>query len=318
MKPVFIILIVVAVIALVVGGVFLTIGLVNKNKDSIITREHEIDEATAVNNINIDLTTADLEFKVTEENKAKIILEEKAKEYHKITVFNNDLTIQAIDERKWHEKFIFLYNLKRMKVTVFLPEATYGNLVIDMATGNATLPAGLTFNNIALDVSTGDVEISSNANEMVEVEGSTGDIIINNVTAKRVDVDSSTGSVTLNKVAATDNIEIDCSTGKITLTDVTCKNLTTEVSTGNIKFIRTVVVEKITADASTGSIIFDRSDAATLDIEASTGSISGTLLTSKIFQATADTGKVNVPNTTTGGVCKLKTGIGSIDIQIIE
>jgi hypothetical protein len=29
-------------------------------------------------------------------------------------------------------------------------------------------------------------------------------------------------------------------------------------------------------------------------------------------------GSINVPNTTTGGICKLKTTVGSIDIQISE
>jgi DUF4097 and DUF4098 domain-containing protein YvlB len=312
MKPVFIVLIVIAVI---LGGVFLTIGLVNRSKSgAIITNTHEIDGT--FNNLNIDLATAALEIKVAEGDKVRVVCDEKEKVYHNVSVIDNALTIKVEDVRKWYEKLLF--SLRRMKVTAYLPEGLYGNLVIDSAIGGVNVAEQLSFNNITVDIATGNVEINSNVSEIIKIEGATGNVNINNIVAKSVDIDTSTGSVTLSKVNITDNIEIDCSTGKITLTDTTCKNLTIDVTTGETKLVRTVVAEKIKTEASTGNIIFDKSDAATLDIETTTGSIKGTLLTAKIFQTTSKTGKINVPNTTTGGICKLQTGTGNIDIQIIE
>ncbi|HQC55187.1 MAG TPA: DUF4097 family beta strand repeat-containing protein [Clostridia bacterium] len=315
MKPVFIVIIVIVVLAAIVGGIFLTIALVNKSKSAaIVTNTHDVDEP--FNKLNIDLATAALEITVSADDKVKVICDEKEKVYHSVSVDDNTLKIKVEDKREWHEKLLF--SLKRMKVTVYLPEGAYGDLLIDSAVGNVKVADKLTFNSIMVDIATGEVEINSNVNQSIEVDGATGSVKINNVTARGIDISSSTGSVIFNKVNVTNNIEIDCSTGKITLTDVTCQNLTTDVSTGETKFIRTIVAEKIKAESSTGSIIFDKSDAASLDIQATTGSIKGTLLTSKIFQATSEMGSINVPNTTTGGICKLKTTVGSIDIQISE
>jgi hypothetical protein len=53
-----------------------------------------------------------------------------------------------------------------------------------------------------------------------------------------------------------------------------------------------------------------------MNIETSTGSVKGTILTPKIFMIRSDTGKINVPETTTGGICRIRTSTGNISITI--
>ena len=70
--------------------------------------------------------------------------------------------------------------------------------------------------------------------------------------------------------------------------------------------------------SSTGDVDLIDSDSDTFDIETSTGHVKGTILTTKIFDAKSDTGKVDVPLSGTGGLCKIRTSTGSIEIKIKE
>ena len=63
--------------------------------------------------------------------------------------------------------------------------------------------------------------------------------------------------------------------------------------------------------------MFDKIDAANLEINVGTGSVRGTLLSSKVFITKTSTGDENVPETTTGGVCKVTTSTGDIYIRIV-
>ena len=47
-----------------------------------------------------------------------------------------------------------------------------------------------------------------------------------------------------------------------------------------------------------------------------TGDVTGSLLSDKIFLAESDVGSVDVPKTTTGGVCEIRTDTGKIAITI--
>ena len=51
-------------------------------------------------------------------------------------------------------------------------------------------------------------------------------------------------------------------------------------------------------------------------IKTSTGKVVGSLLTEKVFNAKSDTGKVEVPNTTSGGSCTITTDTGKIQVTI--
>lgn len=68
----------------------------------------------------------------------------------------------------------------------------------------------------------------------------------------------------------------------------------------------------LTIRYTTGSVHLDGCDAAALSIETSTGDVAGSLLTEKVFAAETSTGKIDVPKSTTGDLCEIKTSAGSI------
>ena len=109
-------------------------------------------------------------------------------------------------------------------------------------------------------------------------------------------INESTGDIEISKNFSFENIDISVSTGDINLNSIIAeRSLNLETSTGDIKFISC--------------------DANEIFAKTSTGNITGDLLTDKIFIAQSDTGKIDVPKTTSGGKCELTTDTGDIIIK---
>ena len=148
------------------------------------------------------------------------------------------------------------------------------------------------------------------------VKASTGDICVENMLAGTLDLSVSTGRITVTDVSCQGDVNIRVSTGKTVLTDVQCKNLTSTGSTGSMVLKQVVAEEKFSIKRSTGDIKLEGCDAAEIFMETDTGDVEGSLLTEKVFAAHADTGKVDVPKTVTGGSCQITTDTGDIKITI--
>jgi len=97
---------------------------------------------------------------------------------------------------------------------------------------------------------------------------------------------------------------------------VTCQNLTSSGSTGGISLKNVIVSQTLSVRRSTGDVTFDGCDGAEIDVETDTGDVTGCLLTDKVFLTQTDTGRVSVPETVTGGPCRITTDTGDIRITI--
>ena len=125
----------------------------------------------------------------------------------------------------------------------------------------------------------------------------------------------STGKVLLEKLNVGD-LDISVNTGKVILTDIVCKSLTSTGNTGDIDLKNVVAAETFSITRTTGDISFDSCDAAQITATTNTGDIEGSLLTDKVFIAQTSTGDIELPDTSTGGTCKLRTNTGDIEITI--
>ena len=150
----------------------------------------------------------------------------------------------------------------------------------------------------------------------LSVKASTGDICVENVLADAIDLRVSTGRITITNVTCQEDANIRVSTGKTILTDLQCKNLTSTGDTGNMILNQVIAEEKFSIERSTGDIKLEGCDAAEIFMETDTGDVVGSLRTDKVFVAHADTGKVEVPKTATGGRCEITTDTGDIKITI--
>ncbi len=252
------------------------------------TNTYEI--AEDFSQISIETDTADIVFALSD-GKSKVVCTEQTNLTHTVTVDDGILKIGIVDEREWYEHIGI--SMVNSQITVYLSENEYNSLFIDEDTG--------------------DIEISDNFKfQTIDISTSTGDINLKGVEAKDIDLSVSTGHIFAEKINCEENLKISVSTGKTELKDIVCKNLSTQGSTGDIHLENVIVAEKITAERSTGDIVFERCDAAELSITTDTGDVRGNLLTDKIFYTETDTGRVDVPKSTVGGICEISTDTGNI------
>lgn len=168
-------------------------------------------------------------------------------------------------------------NFSFPKITVYLPQKEYGALNVKGSTSGVSLSEELRF--------------------------------------KSVDIAVSTGDITLENTSAED-VEISVSTGKTSAVNLNCTSFTSKGSTGDVYLKNVIATDKLSLKRNTGNITLEKCDAAEITIKNDTGYVKGSLLSEKVFTASASTGKVDVPKTTSGGKCEITTSTGDIKITI--
>ena len=311
-------LIIATVLVLVGGVVFGSVMTVFKwDFKKLSTIEHEtnsyvIDEAYW--NISISTDTADVVFAPSDDGKSSVVCYEAKNAKHTVAVKNGTLVIELLDARKWYQHIGISF--ASPKITVFVPQGEYGALSVHSSTGNVEIPKDYKFENIDITESTGNVTNYASASGMIKISTETGDINTENISASALILLVSTGKVTVSNVTCEGDISINVTSGKTDLTDVSCENLASDGSTGSIFLKNVVATEKFNLKRDTGNVSFEGCDAGEILVEVSTGDITGTLLTDKVFIVNSDTGKIEVPETVSGGKCKVTTDTGDIKIRI--
>ena len=270
--------------------------------------------AKEFNSISIKTDTADIDFILSNDGKCRVECYEREKTQHLVNIQENVLTIHMKDERSWYD-YIGIH-FDSPKITVYLPKAEYASLLIRESTGDITIPNDFQFTTADIAASTGNVTVSASASESIKIKISTGNIAVTNAAAGALDLSVTTGSITASNVSCTGDATIKVTTGKTTLSNLVCNNLLSTGSTGAITLNNLLAAEKITINRSTGNVLLNRSDAAELAVTTSTGTVKGTLLSEKTFIVKTDTGRIEVPQSQTGGKCQIITSTGNIKIDI--
>ena len=168
----------------------------------------------------------------------------------------------------------------------------------------------------------------------VAVERDTGELEIYGATMGGIVTKTSTGCVVMERVSAAGDIVLESSTGDITLTEIKCSSFSQSSSTGDLRISNAecetfnssasssklcmtslIVSGTLTAERDSGDVTLDGCDANEIFITTDTGDVRGTLLTDKVFITRTDTGEIDVPETITGGKCKITTDTGDIKIE---
>lgn len=151
-----------------------------------------------------------------------------------------------------------------------------------------------------------------------DLETTSGEIRVRTVTLDRLTAQTGSGGIRMESVTVTEATDLETTSGEITLLYTTCGTLTAETGSGGIDLTDTTVTGHIQAETTSGSIRFARADAETLDLKTTSGSVKGSLLTPKIFYTDTTSGSVDVPKSTVGGLCEIRTTSGSIRITVGE
>lgn len=310
----------IVVIALVAVGLIVFVAVMSEyrwdftelNTGKFETSRYEINEE--FNSLSMDTDTADIRFVLSDDKKCKVECYEEEKVRHTVTVRENVLVIEVVNNKSWYDYIGF--NFSSPKLTVYLPKTEYATLSIKEHTGHIEIPSNFVFENVDISLSTGNVDTFASTSGLLKIKASTGKISVGNATVGELDLSTSTGEIAVSDVSCTGNIKLKVSTGKTNLTDIRCQNLTSDGDTGAISLNSVIATEKLTITRSTGDVKFNSSDAAEILVETDTGNVTGTLLTDKVFITHTDTGRVNVPETVSGGKCKITTDTGDIKLEI--
>jgi len=256
-----------------------------------VTEIYNIEQS--YNDIKIIGDTFDVSIYLSNNGENKVVYTENKKVNTKINVMNGVLTINQNDNRKFYD---MLFDFSNFKVKLYLSQELIDSIEFNTKTGDINIDKGFIFNDVIVNNSTGDVDFEANVTNNLTIKNSTGDIEISN---------SDVGG----------NLNIETSTGDIELYNVKCNKLDVTVKTGDIELDDTLVTTDLNLKSSTGDIEFDGFDANNIYVTVKTGNVKGTILTSKIFIARSETGRVIVPETLTGGVCKITASTGDIKIS---
>ena len=266
--------------------------------------------------IYIDIDATDVNLLISEDDKCHVVAYTQKNINYSVSVEDGTLKISHKDDRKWYEYVNIV--LESSSLTVYLPKSEYSALTLRGSTGDVLLSQNFRFESIDMSVSTGDLNVSASVTGAVSLKATTGDIELSDMSSASVYLSISTGDIEVRNVACEGDFGFDVRTGDVELKNITCGNLYSEGSSGNIEMDNVISSGKMTLERSTGDISLYACDATELYIETTTGDVKGVLLTSKIFNTHSSTGKVDVPETTTGGICKIKVSTGNIIFTIAE
>ncbi len=310
----------IAGIALIVIGCIIFGGVMMALKfdfKKLSTSKYETNEyviADSYTDISIDTDTADILFVPYKGSETRVVCYEDIRSKHTVKAENGTLIITNVNNMKWYDRIGI--NFDTPKITVNIPAGGYGDIKVDVTTGDMELPTGLNFNNIQLTVTTGDITNRALATGAIKIKTTTGDICVENVSAGSLDLSATTGKGKVTGSSVVGDIDVKISTGKMNITDVTCTNLTAKGTTGDLSLKNVILKGKFNIKRSTGDVRLYGCDAAELYINTTTGDVKGTLLSGKTFTANTTTGDIDIPDNTDSGACNIKTTTGDIKIEI--
>lgn len=281
--------------------------------EKYITTVHEPGEFS---NISIHTDTADILLVPSEDGICRVTCYEQEKAKHSVSVMSDTLTIETVDTRKWYDYISISF--ESPKITISLPQSQYQSLTIEESTGEISVSEEFHFESINIATDTGDVSCDASVTGSVKIATSTGSIAMAATYVGALDLSASTGNITATDVTCNGNVTVRVSTGKTTLENVTCQSLISSGSTGDISLKNTIAKETFSIERSTGDVRFEGSDAAEIFVATDTGDIEGSLLSEKVFIVDTDTGRTEVPHTTTGGKCEITTDTGDIKITLLR
>ena len=243
--------------------------------------------------ISLHTDTADVLFVSSEDGICRVECYKPETEEYSVSVAEGTLSVRETTEKSWQIGIDF----SSPTITVYLPQREYDSLAVNGSTGDIELPQNFSFGNVHVSLSTGDIRVE-------------------NVSAGSMELSVSTGRVNALGVDCAGDLTVHVSTGDVYLTDISCHNLKSSGNTGDLSLRNVLAKAAFTFVRTTGDIRFDGCDAEEVFVETDTGDVAGSLLSGKVFVTETSTGKIDVPKTTDGGRCEVKTSTGDIQLYI--
>lgn len=206
------------------------------------------------------------------------------------------------------------------RITVYLPDGRCASAVIDVTSGSVEIGAVSFSGQLKAETTSGSVKLDAVSCEgELSARTTSGAIRLNAVSCgSDLTLETTSGSIKLNAVSCEGEIKVQTTSGSIALDAVSTPAGTALTATSGSVTVKDLTAAHLDAKTTSGSIKLDRCDALTLNLTTTSGSVKGSVVGERIFECSTGSGSVHVPETTEGGKCVIKTGSGSIHMEIAE
>lgn len=317
------ILITVAVILVAVGMIcgFCGIYSLGFNFNEISTSDfvtHTYTVEDDFTNIIIEDAESNINFYKSNDDKCRVLCDEREKVTHTVVNENNTLTVRVKDERNWFERINIGFFIADMRVSVYLPKNKYDSLNAASMSGDIDVANEFTFDNAKVGSISGDVSVKADVKQELNISSTSGDVYAENLNLEKFNAESTSGDVIINNISATECINASSVSGEIDLSNVKGKEIFAKTISGGVMLNDTVASQKLKANSTSGEIDLKRCDAKNIVLDTVSGEISGTLLSNKQFITETTSGTVNVPQSVSNEECRITTVSGDIYIEIAD
>lgn len=300
---------------IVCGSVFLMSGFDFLNKEPVSYTEKEETITEDFVNIEVEALSGNIELFPTSSDECVVEYADSEDVTFKVDVEGDTLKVIRDDTRKWYEFIGVDFNKEYVKV--YLPQGVYEDITLNTASGKIVVNDGLSCYDLKAESLSGSIRAYAvTAEGTITLNSTSGAVVADTIVAKDMKTEATSGKTTLGNIGVSDKLEVKGTSGKIEISQVNCNSVSVENASGAIILSDVIAESSFDVECVSGKIQLLGCDADNLEIDNVSGSVSGTLLSDKVFDASSTSGRVKVPDTTQGGVCKVRTTSGSIDIDI--
>lgn len=308
-----------AVILTVLGLAFATaaLALLDFNFEKLsagspITQTYEIRDK--FHSLDIDGLSCNVTLAPSEDKTCRVVYSGEDVIFCTAEVENGSLKVKCTDDRKWYERLGISF--RSSTVTIFLPGSSYDNLVITNASGDVAVQDDFLFRKAGVRAVSGSVAFFASVENELSLETVSGDLLLSGSSAGNISLKTVSGNLKCESAKAASFLSAKTTSGSISLSSSEFSSGELESISGSITLSLTRAKDELLARSTSGSIRLIGCDAGVLSLESVSGSVSGSLLSDKVFITESTSGKISVPASVSGGVCRVKTTSGSIDLSI--
>lgn len=243
--------------------------------------------------IQLTDTAFDIFFRPSEDGSARVVCREAENLPHTVKVENGVLTITAA---KSLTPYFYREDLEP-SVTVYLPDADYESLTVQLTSGDVLAASGLRFGAVQISVTSGDAECYAAVSGTLSIDTSSGDIELSGQSAGSVQLHTTSGDIEVKGLQAASFAAVSTS--------------------GDIDLSRVQVQGELRAETTSGDIEIEASDAASLTLKSTSGDIEAELLSPKNFKISGGRGRVQAPaSNPAAGLCTVEASSGEIQLRV--
>ena len=233
---------------------------------------------------------------------------------HVVTIEDDVLFVRREDKRKWYDRLGL--QLEGAEIVFSLPVGRYRMLQVATPCGNIEIAKPFTFSEVELSSMDGEIRLLAAVEEVAGIKTSSGAVTVSGCAPRILNIQTRAGAVSVDSIEAETKLNVNTTSGDITMTDIRCRKAVAETAGGKIFLSNLVASAKLRIRTGAGDVELKACDSESIKIRTVAGDISAVLRSHKTFDCKTTAGDIKVPEGTTGGLCKIRTGSGDAVVKI--